>query len=172
MDRDVVVWLSEHRTDALDALAAALAAAGTGGLVWIGGGIAVALLRRQLAIAFGVAAIVWGSDLIALALRHLIGRVRPYEAIPGVDVAVGFGGTGPSLPSGHAASGFAGAVVLGYLVRRALPWLLLGAALVAVSRVYAGFHYPSDVLAGAGLGIGLGLVGIAVLRRVQPGSWL
>jgi undecaprenyl-diphosphatase len=60
-----------------------------------------------------------------------------------------------SFPSGHTlhAVAFTG-VALAYYP--ALAWLLLPfTALVAVSRVVLGLHYPSDVIAATGIGIGL-----------------
>ncbi len=75
------------------------------------------------------------------------------------------GGTiGSSFPSGHAATSFAGAVVLVLLVRRAVPLLFVLAAAVAFSRVYVGVHYPLDVLAGAVLGTTVALAFAAILR--------
>jgi membrane-associated phospholipid phosphatase len=169
MDRDVVVWLAEHRVAVLDAVATVLAVAGTGGIVWI----VIALVafrapRRVLAqMVVPVAATVWAADVIALGLRHLIGRPRPYQAIPGVDAAVGVGGTGPSLPSGHSASSATGAVLLGFLLPRAIPALATLAVAIAASRVHAGFHYPTDVLAGLALGAVIGLTAILALRRFR-----
>ena len=49
-------------------------------------------------------------------------------------------------------------VALGGLVWLLLPFTLL----VAASRVILGLHYPSDVLAGALLGLGIAQAGLAV----------
>jgi undecaprenyl-diphosphatase len=169
MDHDIVVWLADHRLAPLDVIATVLAAAGTGGLVWVAIGIVVALAGGgRMRVAIPVAATAWTADVVALGLRHLIDRTRPYESIPGVDSAVSFGGSGPGLPSGHAASSVAGAIIIGYFARRALPWLAILAAAIAASRVYAGLHYPTDVLAGAGLGAVFGLLGVAAVRWLVP----
>ncbi|MGH2621080.1 MAG: phosphatase PAP2 family protein, partial [Anaerolineales bacterium] len=63
-----------------------------------------------------------------------------------------------SFPSGHAAASFAVAAVLARRFPRA-RWLLYGAAsVVALSRVARGSHFPTDVVAGVGLGLVAGYV--------------
>jgi undecaprenyl-diphosphatase len=81
-----------------------------------------------------------------------------------------------SFPSGHATIAFACATVIGAALPRARVWLYVLAALVAWSRVYVGVHFPLDVVAGAVLGVGLGLVvlrarrTLAAARRRSPRS--
>ncbi|HZE01852.1 MAG TPA: phosphatase PAP2 family protein [Pseudonocardiaceae bacterium] len=98
------------------------------------------------------------------AVKDLLARPRPTLLNP-VDHAAGY-----SFPSGHAAGAAAvyGALVV-LVLPRAIRWaraLLLAAgtsliSAVAASRVLLGVHYPSDVAAGAALG--LAWVGIAAL---------
>ncbi len=59
-----------------------------------------------------------------------------------------------SFPSDHAALFFALATGI-YLVSRRMGWLvyLYTAVVIALPRVYLGIHYPSDILAGALLGV-------------------
>ena len=59
-----------------------------------------------------------------------------------------------SFPSGHTTVSFAIATTLAFYYPRAALFLYPLAALVALSRVYLGSHYPSDVVAGAFLGTG------------------
>jgi len=59
-----------------------------------------------------------------------------------------------SFPSAHATTSFAALRVYGGVVPRA-P-LALAAGAMALSRVYLGVHWPSDVLAGAALGSVIG----------------
>ena len=68
-----------------------------------------------------------------------------------------------SFPSGHASAAAMNAVLLSE-GDRLWPLYVAVAAVVASSRVYVKIHHPSDVLAGAALGVGLGLLG----RRVMP----
>lgn len=64
----------------------------------------------------------------------------------------------PAFPSGHAVLAFAVATVFGLAHRRWRWWGLAcsGAGLIALSRVYLGHHYPSDILGGAILGAAVG----------------
>lgn len=61
-----------------------------------------------------------------------------------------------SFPSGHTAVSFALAAVLSKRFPRLMAPLYIIAALVGASRVYLGSHYPSDVVAGALLGLAIG----------------
>ena len=70
-----------------------------------------------------------------------------------------------SFPSGHTLRIFSAMTALSLLWPRARGWLLGLAVLVAVSRVLVTRHYPSDVLAGACIGI---FSALWVWRIMQP----
>jgi undecaprenyl-diphosphatase len=171
LDRDVFTWVVEHRSQPFDWLFVALSAAGQVSLLWIVLAPILAFLARRppLFTTLVTAATVWTADLLATLLKALVDRQRPYEVIPEADPLLRWDVAG-SFPSGHAATSVAGAVVLAYLLGRWGLWLGLLAAAVAFSRVYVGVHYPLDVLAGAALGAGVGLLAIAVVRRLRPTS--
>jgi undecaprenyl-diphosphatase len=114
------------------------------------------------------AACVWSSDLIALGIKAATGRPRPFEEFP-VDTLIG-ATVGQSLPSGHAATSFAGAVILTYLLPRGAPVFFVLAVAISFSRIYVGVHYPSDVVAGAALGAVVSLTALAAIRLRQPTS--
>ena len=95
---------------------------------------------------------------VYLAVEGLAGawrRERPFAGLDAVEAVVPHT-AGRSFPSRHVAS----AVAMACIGARAEPWLgrLMGwlALLLALGRVAAGLHYPSDVVAGAVLGGAVG----------------
>jgi undecaprenyl-diphosphatase len=96
------------------------------------------------------------SALLALGIAHLIievwARPRPYEAHPGDAHLFVPASHDPSFPSDHATAAFAIAVAIFLRHRKAGIVALVMAALLSLSRVVVGVHYPSDVLAGAAVG--------------------
>ena len=75
-----------------------------------------------------------------------------------------------SFPSGHTASSLACAVVLCSLAPRLRVPLYVLAALIGLSRVYVGVHYPLDVLGGAlwGFVVGTAILSLEDARPVFP----
>jgi undecaprenyl-diphosphatase len=138
---------------------------GYAGLVWIALAAPVArLARRQIGFSVVLtAACVWTADLITLALKAAIGRPRPFETIPHTDPLIK-ATIGQSMPSGHAATSFAGAVILAYFLPRWAPLFFLLATAIAFSRVYVGVHYLSDIAVGALIGAAVGVTFLAGLR--------
>ncbi len=109
--------------------------------------------RSRWALLF-VLAVLGGEEAAALAVKALVGRVRPTLTTEAATL-------GPSFPSGHSATAAAfyaaAALVLGRtLGRRARHLLIAGAvavtAAVAASRVLLDLHWLSDVVGGVALG--------------------
>lgn len=80
-------------------------------------------------------------------------RARPFSIDPDVILRVPYGPKSSSFPSNHATNTMALAVWLSYLFPRATVIFYGFAFVIGYSRVYAGVHYPTDVIAGWILGI-------------------
>jgi membrane-associated phospholipid phosphatase len=156
---DLMREISSHRSQAPTDLARMVTWAGSAFLL-----VPLALVAGALLVHAGlrvqalvVALALGGAMLISDAVKILVSRPRPpVEHLQSV--------SGFSFPSGHAtqASAFWLSLVLaagtaggsaGRMWLLATGGLLL-AALVGLSRVYLGVHYPSDVIAGILLGGG------------------
>lgn len=136
------------------------------GAGWLVAGGVVALRggrHGRLAAAASAAGMFAAIGLVQGPLKHSFRRRRPFRHR--LAVVVGPEPADSSFPSGHTAGSFAAAAALGTFYPGARPLLLALASGVGVSRVYLGHHFPSDVLAGAGLGWLVGTLGARAVRR-------
>ena len=93
---------------------------------------------------------------VEILLKNTFLRIRPETALSDA-VSIMSPMNSYSFPSGHATIAFASAYILS-MQRKKSAWIFyLLAILVAVSRVYLGRHYPSDVLYGAAIGYFIGV---------------
>lgn len=155
MDAKVLFFIQEYlRFGWLTRVMQFITSLGDGALIWI---VLAALLLcfhryRKTGIAMAVALLI-GYLVTNLILKNLVLRARPYDALIGLQALIG-----PlrdsSFPSGHATS----SIAAGFVVLRASPRYIgipafVLAVLIALSRLYLGVHYPTDVLAGALIGL-------------------
>lgn len=173
MEASILLWIQDHiRNPILTPIMKAASASGDSGILWI----AMILL---LFIAAGIIAsrnkktgrtdnpylkpalVSFFSLLICFLIGHLllkrtINRTRPYDVIEGLTVLVKKPHDA-SFPSGHSSVSFNVATSLYLTLPKKFHWFticcLVLAGLTALSRLYVGVHYPTDVLAGTVLGI-------------------
>jgi undecaprenyl-diphosphatase len=100
------------------------------------------------------------SGILGWMLKHSINRPRPLKEFSNllethrVYIHVIFGPKREfSMPSGHTLTIFSAATVLSFLFKRFTALFFFFAVLTGLSRVYVGAHFPSDVIAGAFIGI-------------------
>ena len=140
---------------ALERVAQALGKAGNNGAVWLALGLVLALADSANREAWLICAAL-GPLAIGLnyAVKLVVRRPRPVlEGLP----PLGGAPSSLSFPSAHATSSFAVATAMTRVEPLGALAFVLAIAL-ALGRPYLGMHYPSDVLAGAILGIVLGLL--------------
>jgi len=124
------------------------------GLLFVFGGVK----GKKVAVLGLVALFV--SNAIVYSLKFIIAEPRPFLTLPNVDLLVYENGS-YSFPSGHTASSFAAAVVIGLKYKfnfRGKSYgliypLLAFAGVIGFSRIYVGVHYPLDVAFGALIGV-------------------
>lgn len=98
------------------------------------------------------------TTVVTEGLKIIIQRPRPFITYPFIQQAAE--GSGASFPSGHVSIAFTTATSLSliyhkwYIVVPSFVW----ASAIAYSRMDLGVHYPSDVLAGAVIGVGSSLL--------------
>ena len=95
-------------------------------------------------------------SLFVTIIKRLIGRARPLvggSLDPFLYSPFVWRADYAGMPSGHATTAFAALVAFGTLWPRSRTLWLIYALLIAISRVVVTAHYPSDVLAGALVGI-------------------
>jgi membrane-associated phospholipid phosphatase len=148
---------------AAEAAMKAVGMAGEWGSVWVALGLAAAAADRDrrgrwLRAAAAAPASVGINYLVKLAVRRRRPRLRRLPPLAGAPSELSF-------PSAHATSSLAAATAIGRVSPTArLPLYALAGA-ICLSRPYLGMHYPSDVLAGAALGLLIGRLWPGLRRR-------
>lgn len=142
-------------TPGVEATARALGRAGNNGAIWFGIGVLLAIIDRGNREAWMVCALL---GPVAIGLNYVVKAIvkRPRPVLEGLP-PLGGAPSSLSFPSAHATSSFAVATAM----TRVEPWGALAFVLalaLALGRPYLGMHYPSDVAAGAVLGLILGLL--------------
>lgn len=142
-------------TPGLERAAKALGKAGNNGAIWAVLCLVVLALTGSNDEGWFICALL---APIAIALNYAIKLVvkRPRPVLEGLP-PLGGAPSSLSFPSAHATSSFAVATAMTRVDSLgALAFVL--AFVLSLGRPYLGMHYPSDVLAGAVLGVALGLI--------------
>ena len=162
LDAEIYARVAATRIPPLDDAMRRLTRTADHGKLWLGSAAALALAgdeRGRLAAKRGLVALTLASATANLLGKPLSRRRRPMPAE--VEVLARRRVPMPrssSFPSGHTASAFAFATAAARVEGRLAVPLVALAALVGYSRVHSGVHYPADVVAGAALGVGVGVL--------------
>ena len=133
--------------------------------LWFSGGGPVSRGRNQRAVL--AAAISLGfANLAVLILNGFFFRERPFV---NMELATLFyEPTDSSFPANPAAAAFAAAGAI-WLANRGVGVALFGlAALWCLARVYSGLFYPTDILAGALIGLAMAWLVTVGMKRIEP----
>ncbi|KPA89113.1 putative membrane-associated protein [Pseudomonas asplenii] len=170
-DQGLMALVQEHRDSSFDLIAVIITRLGDFRTQFT---VATVLTLLLLLARQWRHALFFGGTLAVTAIgntatKHLFARMRPEVLSDPI--------TSYSMPSGHSSGSFAFFLVLAVLAGRDQPprmrvtWLLLGclpAFAVALSRVYLGAHWPTDILAGALLAIAVLAASLTLSQRHLP----
>src|SRR3954447_9562634 len=173
LDDSVTVWIAPHRRGPLNPLFIGLGWIEKLGAVWIVLALLVGVLLRlglwrTLGLAVFTGVVTFLADAATFGAKDLVQRPRPFVAHPQIHPL--YVVHSDSFPAGHAATAFAGAVVLSWVARRGTPAFVLLAAAVGFSRVYVGDHYVGDVLGGAFVGALVALIAVELVAATRSSA--
>jgi membrane-associated phospholipid phosphatase len=156
LDHKLLRWMRTHgHSPGVESAAVALGKVGNNGLIWLVLGLVLVAIDSSRWEQWLVCALL-GPVAIGLnyAIKLAVKRPRPVlEGLP----PLGGAPSSLSFPSAHATSSFAVATAM-VRVDPAMAAAFLVAIALSLGRPYLGMHYPSDVLAGAFIGVALGLI--------------
>lgn len=167
LDHQIMTYIVQYlHSDVLTAVMRFFSFLGDHGLLWLLIGVPLLLYPKTrrwgltLIISLAIAAL-----LSEYGIKFLIQRSRPFlqfsELAPLIPPPSGY-----SFPSSHATTAFACATVLFAMKKPVGCAAYVAAALISFSRVYLCVHFPSDVTAGALLGIVLGVAITLIVRHI------
>ncbi|OGG49524.1 hypothetical protein A3F28_00275 [Candidatus Uhrbacteria bacterium RIFCSPHIGHO2_12_FULL_57_11] len=155
IDAQIVSALNQAASGAF----APLAVAAASWLIYLlAAGVLLPLVFEKMrAAGFRLSARIVAGTGLGLVLRAILGsiafRPRPFVVFSDINKLIEKSADSPAFPSGHAVAGFAIAYGLFLWNRRVGTVALILAAIIGIGRVAVGVHYPSDIIAGALLGI-------------------
>jgi undecaprenyl-diphosphatase len=125
-------------------------------LLWIAVGILIILFlikKTRFTAICAASSIILGRLMITEIIKRLYSSPRPYLVLDNVNKLINENHDYQSFPSGHAAIFFALATAIYFFHKKWGIGCFVIAILVAISRIFIGVHWPTDVLAGALIGV-------------------
>ena len=172
-DTDILFFIQDHlRVDWLNPIIKVITHLGDKGIIWILLCIALMIPKKTRRVGLVAAiALAFSFCINDLIIKHLVNRVRPYDLIEGLTCLIG-PESSSSFPSGHAAAAFS--TTTGILLASHKKWpiwpkivIVAFAFLMALTRLYVGVHYPSDVLTAMVVSTSCALIAYLIFSKVE-----
>jgi len=169
-DEAAVLFIYENiQTPALDGLMTGITRLGDKGALWIALTLVMLALciknkgLRGMALSCALGLIL-SAIFCNMVIKPAVMRIRPYDLL-GLEIMVE-ALADYSFPSGHTSAAFAFAVAVWSNDRRLGMAALTAALVMAMTRLYLCVHFPTDVVAGAVLGIVCGWIGFKAAAKI------
>lgn len=169
MDEQALVWIAEHvRCGLLEPFMTLYTQLGNTGMLFIVLGILMLFFKQtRKAGVSALCAMLIGLIVVNFTIKPLVARERPWVAMENF-VSLVDEPDPNSFPSGHTNAAFAFAIAV--CMSAPKKWMKITAvcmaAVMGLSRLYVGVHFPSDVMTGAIVGSLCGLLGAFVVKKV------
>lgn len=149
----------------MDKLMIFITSLGDKGFIWVTIGVILLIQKKYRKTGFASLIALFITSIMGEGIiKNIVQRPRPFITHPDISIII----NAPisfSFPSGHTASSFAAAVVLGYYINGWRYVFYIFATLIAFSRIYLCVHYPSDIIGGIVLGVICGLLTIRIIDK-------
>lgn len=168
-EASIILWIQENLRGSMDGFWIFVTHLGDEGYLWIALGIVLLFWKKTRPIGITVLlSLLFDFLIINVTLKGLVARPRPFVINEAIAPLVG--GVSPyrSFPSGHSGGSFAAMLALSKWVPKkiGIPAIIL-ATMVALSRLYVGVHYPTDVLGGLVVGLVSSFAANYIVKRVM-----
>lgn len=162
--------IQKIRTDSLDSFMVTITSLGNMSILWFSLILVFLTTRRYKEIGkIILISFILNLILVNIILKISVGRPRPYEVVNFTNLLINHLSDN-SFPSGHTsyAASFATIIILLAKSQALKSYIGTIAILIAFSRLYLYVHYPTDVLAGAIIGV---LLAIAAIKIYQSKTY-
>ena len=167
IERSILMFFQDIRNPVTDPIMQAITFLGDKGWFWILLSLILMIVPKTRKVGINCAAACAFDVLIVnVIVKNIVRRGRPYVLFEGLTYITSQP-SDYSFPSGHTAISFAVAFTLLYLTPKkySIPTMIL-ASLIALSRLYVGVHYPTDIIGGIIAGAVASALAIFTVKKV------
>ncbi|OGZ32695.1 MAG: hypothetical protein A2V69_03720 [Candidatus Portnoybacteria bacterium RBG_13_40_8] len=124
------------------------------------------IIKNRVMVISAVFSVVLSRLIFTEIIRFFYHRARPYVILETAKKLIAESQNYASFPSGHAAFFFALAMGVFLHNKKLGIWYFIAAILMGLARIFVGVHWPSDILAGAVIGILSAVIINMILKKI------